>query len=217
MGAVAVVKAKDLVMTPSADVSAMLQGRAAGVVTSGGGAPGEGATIRIRGFSSFGDSGPLFVIDGVPTTDASRVNPNDIESLQVLKDATAASIYGSRASAGVIIITTKQGKSGAVSVTYDNYVGASVIPKSYQPDLLNTNGYANYLKIADPTYNHPLFGIQGNIDPNNLPDYYVVSPKLKGGFKAGAPEVDPSLYTIADYSNIYQISKLSSGTNWFDA
>lgn len=216
IGAVAVVDSKELLQTPTANISQTLQGRASGVIASGAGAPGEGAKIRIRGFTSFGTSDPLYIIDGVPTTDASRVNPNDIESVQVLKDATSASIYGSRAAQGVIIITTKQGKSGSMSITYDGYVGAAKIPNSIQPELLNTKEYAEYLSILDPAANHPLFGVQGNIDPNNLPDFYVTSPGLKAGFQAGAPEVNPSLYTIADYGNIYQITPVSSGTNWFD-
>jgi TonB-dependent starch-binding outer membrane protein SusC len=216
IGAVSVVNSKELLQTPTANLSAMLQGRAAGVVSSGGGAPGEAAKVRIRGFSSFNGSDPLYVIDGVPTTDANRVNPNDIESIQVLKDATAASIYGSRAAGGVIIVTTKQGKSGSMQIDYNVFGGVSYIPKSYQPDLLNTSEYAQYLKLSDPTANHPLFGLQGSIDPNNLPDFYVTSPGLKAGFKAGAPEVNPSLYTIEDYSNIYQITPVSAGTNWFD-
>ena len=116
IGAVAVVNSKELLQTPSSNLSAMLQGRASGVISSGGGAPGEAAKVRIRGFSSFNGSDPLYVIDGVPTTDPNRVNPNDIESIQVLKDATAASIYGSRAAGGVIIVTTKQGKAGSMQI-----------------------------------------------------------------------------------------------------
>ncbi len=217
IGAVSVVNSKELLQTPTANLSAMLQGRAAGVVSSGGGAPGEAAKVRIRGFSSFGGSDPLYVIDGVPTTDANRVNPNDIESIQVLKDATSASIYGSRAAGGVIIVTTKQGKSGSMQIDYNAYGGVTYIPESYQPDMLNTAEYAQYLKLSDPGANHPLFGIQGNINPNSLPAFYVTSPSLKAGFPAGAPQVDPGLYSINDYSNIYQITPVSAGTNWFDA
>ncbi len=216
IGAVSVVNSKELLQTPTANLSAMLQGRAAGVVSSGGGAPGEAAKVRIRGFTSFNGSDPLYVIDGVPTTDANRVNPNDIESIQVLKDATAASIYGSRAAGGVIIVTTKQGKSGTMQIDYNVYGGVTFIPKSYQPEMLNTSEYAEYLKLSDPTASHPLFGLQGNINPNSLPAFYVTSNALKAGYPAGAPEVNPSLYTIEDYGNIYQITPVSAGTNWFD-
>jgi TonB-linked SusC/RagA family outer membrane protein len=215
IGAVAVVGSKELMQTPTANLSQMLQGRAPGVVTSGSGAPGEAARVRIRGFSSFSGSNPLYIIDGVPG-DANKVNPNDIESVQVLKDATAASIYGSRAAGGVIIVTTKQGKAGTMQVSYNGYGGVTWIPESYHPEVLNTAEYTEYLRRSDPTANHPLFGVQGSIDANNLPDFYVTSPALKAGFQAGAPEVDPSLYTIENYSNIYQITPVSAGTNWFD-
>lgn len=135
IGSVAVINSKDLLSNPVPNLSQQLQGRASGVIASGSGAPGEGAKIRIRGFSSFGNADPLYVIDGVPTKDASRVNPNDVESVQVLKDATSASIYGARAANGVIIVTTKQGKNGSIKVDYDGFVGPSgfliVITQSY--------------------------------------------------------------------------------------
>ena len=89
------------------------------------GAPGEATNIRIRGISSFSGNNPLWVIDGVPSTDNfnTGLNPNDIESIQVLKDASASSIYGSRANNGVIIVTTKKGKAGKIKVSYDGYYG----------------------------------------------------------------------------------------------
>lgn len=221
IGSVAVVNSKDLLATPVPNLSQQLQGRASGVIASGSGAPGEGAKIRIRGFTSFGQSDPLYVIDGVPTKDASRVNPNDVESVQVLKDATSASIYGARAANGVIIVTTKQGKSGTMKVDYDGYVGPSWIPDSYHPDLINTSEYRDYLSrqynpSAAQVFSHPLFGTAGSL---SIPEYYVVSNNLKGGFPAGAPQVNPSLYFLPanDYSTFYLINKTSAGTNWFDA
>ncbi len=223
IGAVAVVNSKDLMLTPSANLTQQLQGRAPGVIVSGSGAPGEAAKIRIRGFGSFAGSDPLYIIDGVPTGDASRVNPNEVESIQVLKDATSASIYGARAANGVVIITTKQGKSGSpTSVTYDGYLGSSYIPKSYMPDVLNTSEYVQYLeKSHDPTagYVHPLFGSAGSL---SIPDYYVLSTQagniFRGGFSASSPQVNPSLYSVPanDYSQVYQIAKVSPGTKWFD-
>ncbi len=111
IGSVAVVDSKELLSTPAANITTQLQGRAAGVVVSSSGEPGAAARVRIRGFSSFGNNDPLYVIDGVPTEDPTKLNPQDIESMQILKDATSASIYGSRAANGVIIITTKRGKS----------------------------------------------------------------------------------------------------------
>jgi TonB-dependent starch-binding outer membrane protein SusC len=217
IGAVAVVNNKDLMATASPNFSQQLQGRAPGVVASGAGAPGEGAKIRVRGFTSFGNSEPLYIIDGVPTGDPSRVNPNDIESIQVLKDATSASIYGARAAQGVIIITTKQGKAGTMQVTYDGYTGVSYIPSSIQPELINTAEYGQYLKKTIPTGTHPLFGNIADLDPNNYPTAYVVSNNLKSGMDINDPRADPSLYSIEDYGNMYQINHTSPGTNWFDA
>jgi len=109
---------------PSSNITSQLQGRVSGVTISGDGRPGQPAKVRIRGFASFsGANDPLYVVDGVPTQDISTLNPNDIENISVLKDAGAASIYGSRASNGVILITTKQGSNSGVKVSYDAFVG----------------------------------------------------------------------------------------------
>ncbi|MEL6842992.1 MAG: TonB-dependent receptor plug domain-containing protein, partial [Bacteroidota bacterium] len=95
-GSVAVVKTKELTAVPSGNVANQLQGRVAGVTVSQDGRPGSPSKVRIRGFGSFQNNDPLYVVDGVPTQDISTLNPNDIENLTVLKDAGAASIYGSR-------------------------------------------------------------------------------------------------------------------------
>ncbi|MEY2917437.1 MAG: hypothetical protein RIS73_1151, partial [Bacteroidota bacterium] len=105
IGAVAVVDMEDLKSTPAANIGAQLQGRATGVTVSGSGAPGSPAVVRIRGFQSGGNNEPLYIIDGVPTQDGSIINPQDVESMQVLKDGTATAIYGTRGANGVVIIT----------------------------------------------------------------------------------------------------------------
>ena len=133
----------------------MMQGKIAGVnVTTNGGAPGDGATIRIRGGSSFYANDPLIVIDGLAmdnqgvkglSNPLSMVNPADIESFTVLKDASATAIYGSRGSNGVIIITTKKGrKNQAAKVSYNGNVSASVIKK--YADVLDGNQYRDLVK-----------------------------------------------------------------------
>ena len=134
----------------------MLQGKVAGVnITNGGGQAGGGATIRIRGGSSLNASNdPLIVIDGLTmdsygkegTSNAlSLVNPNDIESFTVLKDASATAIYGSRASNGVIIITTKKGRAGsAPQISYNGNVSVSAVKKTL--DVMNTSEYMSYIK-----------------------------------------------------------------------
>lgn len=124
-GSVSVVDVAKVQEVASANLSQSLQGRVAGLNVQAGGTPGGGdAVIRIRGYSTaFGNQDPLFIVDGVPTTSGIRsINPRDIESVQVLKDASAASVYGARAANGVIVITTKKGE-GDLQVTFDSYLG----------------------------------------------------------------------------------------------
>lgn len=124
-GAVSSVSAEELLKTPVSNITTALQGRAAGVtVTNSSGQPGEAATIRIRGIgSAIAGNDPLYVVDGIITSDISFLPANDIESMQILKDASAAAIYGSRGANGVIIITTKSGKQGKANITFDAYWG----------------------------------------------------------------------------------------------
>ena len=124
-GSVASVSADQLLKAPVSGLDQALQGRAAGVtVTSSSGQPGEGATIRIRGIgSALGGNDPLYVVDGVITGDIKWLSPTDIKSMEILKDASAAAIYGSRGANGVILITTKSGGKGKANVTFDAYWG----------------------------------------------------------------------------------------------
>jgi TonB-linked SusC/RagA family outer membrane protein len=216
IGAVSVVTSKDLGETPSANVVAQLQGKAPGVIVSTSGDPGTTAGIRIRGFASYGNNNPLYIIDGVATTDMSRINSEDIESLQVLKDATSASIYGARAANGVIIITTKHGKANKTTMSYDGYVGFQRLPGKSIPAMLTPGQDMQYLTLTQTSsYVDPVFGKYGSFA---IPDYYIVSNNFKGGVAANDPRADPALYTITDQSNIYQILKPSAGgTDWFRA
>src|SRR5690348_11318001 len=118
-GAVSVVKAIDLVSIPQGNAEQQLQGRVSGVTVITSGEPGTTSQVRIRGYGSFTANNPLYVVDGVPTYDISEINSNDIETTTVLKDAGSASIYGARAAAGVILITTKHGKAGPLKVSYN--------------------------------------------------------------------------------------------------
>ena len=138
-GSVAVVKAEDLLASTGSSAAQQLQGKAAGVYVGQSGSPGSPTMVRIRGINTVNDNGPLYVIDGVSTRNQnlSSLNPNDIESMQVLKDASSAAIYGAQAANGVIVITTKQGtKSGQPKLTYDAYYGFQKTTKKY--DLLNS-------------------------------------------------------------------------------
>ena len=124
-GAVGTVKAKDLTAVPSGNVEQQLQGRVAGVTVITNGQPGTSSIVRARGFGAFGGNEPLYVVDGVPTGDVGFVNPNDVETTTVLKDAASASICGARAANGVIVMTTNKGtrKGQGITVTYDGLAG----------------------------------------------------------------------------------------------
>ncbi len=152
-GAVATVSSEIIEQSATTSVDQVLQGRAAGVqVQQNSGAPGSSTSIRIRGISSInGSNEPIFVIDGIiidgnteSDTDnpLSSINPSDIESVDILKDASATAIYGSRAANGVIMITTKSGKEGRAKITYDGYLGWQEMPKKL--DVLNLREYAEH-------------------------------------------------------------------------
>lgn len=146
-GAISTVDVADLESRRVADVAQVLQGQVAGVqITSSTGAPGEEISIRIRGEGTIGNNSPLFIVDGVPTRDISFLNPADMNSLTVLKDAAAASIYGSRASAGVIVITTKSGKVGKTVSDINYYSG--IQRAANLPHMLNASQYLNKVEEA---------------------------------------------------------------------
>ncbi|MEH0156394.1 TonB-dependent receptor [Limibacter armeniacum] len=147
-GAVSVVKTEDLQKRQATTVAEAMQGLATGVTVRGGGLPGSEAQIQIRGISNFSGNNPLYVIDGMITTANRDFNPNDIESIQVLKDASAAAIYGSRAANGVIIITTKKGKEGPMKINFSGKTGFQTIPRY---DLA---GRDEYIRINDMAYDN---------------------------------------------------------------
>lgn len=140
-GSIASVKSSDLVQTPVANVAQGLQARVSGIqINQNSGSPGGNVSVRIRGTNSInGTSEPLYVVDGIQISNGggindvsplSTINPNDIESVEVLKDASASAIYGARAANGVVLITTKRGKSGGTRVTLDSYFGIQKVTKT---------------------------------------------------------------------------------------
>ena len=139
--AIATVKGKDLEKLVVLGIDQALQGQAAGVqITQTTGAPGDDIAVRIRGAGTLGNNNPLFIIDGVPTTgNINTFSVTDIESIEVLKDGAAAAIYGSRAANGVVLITTKKGKSGKPTFSFDAYTGFSEVNRL--PELLNAREY----------------------------------------------------------------------------
>ncbi|MCJ8212005.1 TonB-dependent receptor [Mucilaginibacter sp. RS28] len=142
-GAISGVKAKEFEDLPVTRVEQILQGRTSGLtIASNNGQPGEGATVRIRGITSFGNNDPLWVVDGVVVDNGGigYLNQSDIESIEVLKDAASQAIYGTRAAAGVILVTTKKGREGKPQINFTGYYGTS--KPSRRVDLLNATQYA---------------------------------------------------------------------------
>jgi TonB-linked SusC/RagA family outer membrane protein len=158
-GAISSISAKDFQAQPVTRLDQALQGRVPGVqVTSNSGAPGGDVKIRIRGANSiYGDNNPLYVVDGFIGADFRSVNPEDIESMQVLKDASATAVYGSRGANGVILITTKKGASGKMQVNLMSRFSTSEVLNTY--DLLNAGEFAETANAARAAVNggSPLF------------------------------------------------------------
>jgi len=223
-GSVAIVDVNEMKTLPSGNAIQALQGQASGVTIVGTGMPGGGASINIRGINSFGDNNPLYIIDGVEGN-LQHIDMNDIESVQVLKDAGSAAVYGVRGSNGVIVITTKKGKAGKVVFNYDGYYGVTE-PLSGNPfHVLNTPQLAQLEWEADinskqvGANGNPVSAQYGNGPQPVIPDYI-----LPAGAFEGDPRVNPALYNISDYINsqgtapLYQIVRANkTGTDWFHA
>lgn len=148
-GAISSVKAKDLESLPVTRIEQSLQGRVSGVsIAANAGQPGSASTIRVRGFTTLNNNDPLWVVDGVIVDNGGigYLNQSDIESIEVLKDGASGAIYGSRAAAGVILVTTKRGKSGKISVNYTGYAGTSQAAKKI--NLLDATQYVSIMNEA---------------------------------------------------------------------
>lgn len=225
-GAVSVVDVNQMKAQPVASPVEALQGKATGVQIINDGAPGSTPQIRIRGFSTIGNNDPLYVIDGVPVEGKlSWLNQSDIESLQVLKDASSASIYGARANNGVVIITTKKGKNGAPPrVSFDTYVGTQAPRRETFPKMMNPQQFAEYLYTSFNNMNDPAQAPgQGSTTGSNygtgstpvLPEYLLAGKKT--GHDITDADADPARYNYSrDGATFYQITKANQqGTNWF--
>ena len=162
--AITSVKTKDLDQRPVTSAAQAIQGRAAGIqVVQPSGAPGAGLAVRIRGNTSISASNdPLYVVDGIPVQDISGISPTDIENMQVLKDASSAAIYGSRAANGVVLITTKQGKRNEPKVSINTYVGMSDIAKKIPS--LNTQQYYDLMADSGAVATSSLAGLTDKTD-----------------------------------------------------
>ncbi|MDN3581413.1 SusC/RagA family TonB-linked outer membrane protein [Mucilaginibacter flavus] len=146
-GSVTSIKASDVKDQPVTQFTQSIQGKTPGVqVNQTTGIPGQGISIRIRGAASFGSNAqPLYVVDGVPlVSDINNLNPEEIESFTILKDASSTALYGSRAANGVVIITTKHAKPGQNSLTFDAFYGVQSVPQKGRPDVMNAQEFAQY-------------------------------------------------------------------------
>ncbi|TXF83896.1 TonB-dependent receptor [Neolewinella aurantiaca] len=154
-GSVSSVSSEDLEKAVFTSVDQLLQGRSAGVqVTSSSGEPGSGATIRIRGNNSIsGNNGPLYVVDGIPIAGSPNFNPQDIANIEVLKDASATAIYGSRGANGVILVTTKRGESGKTRIDVSHNTTYSEVINTYE--MLNGQQYAEFRNEANRDLGQP--------------------------------------------------------------
>jgi TonB-linked SusC/RagA family outer membrane protein len=190
-GATVQVSGDELTKLSTTSALAALQSQTPGVnIIQNNGQPGEGFKVSVRGLGTIGNSSPLYVIDGVAGGDINSLNPADIESVDVLKDAASAAIYGARAANGVVLVTTKQGKKGKTIVNYDNYYGHQYISK--MPGLLNAK---EYMEIQDLRYKND--GHASGYDwAGTLPDYLYKSIMdgtwkgtdwVKEAYKKGAP------------------------------
>ena len=221
-GAVAVVNTSDLKQQPASSPIEALQGKATGVQIINDGSPGSTPQIRIRGNTSVYNNDPLFIIDGMPYQGKlSWLSSDDIESMQVLKDASAASIYGSRANNGVVIITTKIGRKGPPKVSLSVYGGIQAPIASRFPNYLNPQQFAQY--VFDQ-YSNAGVSIAGSTQADyygsgttpTLPEYLLAGSVV--GQNVTAADADPSKYNYSptNSTTFYQITKANqAGTNWF--
>ncbi len=228
-GAVSSVNVESAQKQTSASVLQRLDGRVAGVTVENSGSPGSRSTVRIRGVSSFQNNDPLYIIDGTPidgTSDSyiNFLNPDDIDQIQVLKDASAASIYGSRASNGVVIIETKKGRNGGRQVRLDVRTGVASPTRGYDDFLISNpldyfevvrRSYINDGKDLGDTIPDEYKQLYGDPNSPSIPQYtYVPDAAVLVRDAWGRPtSVDEGMYAFPSTL----IMPGSSGTNWWKA
>ena len=204
-GAISSISNKDLSIQSVSNVQNLFQGRLSGVSVTSSGIPGDAPSIRVRGIGTISNNNPLYVVDGFPTKGniVSLINPTNIESVQVLKDASSASIYGAQAANGVILITTKQGKKGKTQI--DVRFNAGVQIPSNLPEMLNSQQYGevlwNAMKNAGLKPSHSQYG---SGDRPVIPDYILPAGTV-------AENVDLTNYNTEE--NQYMRAN-KAGTNW---
>jgi TonB-linked SusC/RagA family outer membrane protein len=219
-GAVTVVDIASLKAQPAASATEALQGRAPGVTIVNDGSPGSTPQIRIRGYSTINNNEPLYVIDGVPFQgNISWLNQQDIQNIQVLKDASAASIYGARANNGVIIITTRKGREGSLRMNFDAFYGITSPNRGTFPEFMTPAEYARYR--YDSYINagmDPGASLGAMYGPGNnpvLPEYLIAGAAV--GVGVTPADADPARYN-SNPASFYQITRANhAGTDWMRA
>ncbi|MEO8962040.1 MAG: TonB-dependent receptor [Ginsengibacter sp.] len=212
-GAVATVDAAQLRVSPAANLGSRLQGRVSGVTVTDDASPGGVPQIRIRGYGSVNNNDPLYVLDGVPLVgNLDDINPDNIQSISILKDASSSAIYGSRASNGVVIITTKHGTIGAPKATFSARYGIqnwkdkiNLLSPQESADMSWLQFKNDGFQVGDVGWGNTTYGFGAT---PRLPDYYLPTGKMEG-------EVDESLYSWpTPYFGIAKANK--QGTDWFN-
>lgn len=202
-GAISTLDTEEITSTPVVRADQAMQGRAAGVVvTNMSGQPGEEPTVRIRGAGTTRDAAPLYVVDGFVVGSIDYLNPGDIESMDILKDAASAAIYGARAGNGVVLITTKSGKSGKMNVTFSGYYGIQNVIKKL--DMLDSD---QYMMIMNEGASNA--GLTEPFDPNEIQKYNTNWQDVL--FEKNAPIMN---YDVA-VSGGNDISTYSSSVSYF--
>jgi TonB-linked SusC/RagA family outer membrane protein len=221
-GSVAVVNTSELKQQPASSPIEALQGKATGVQIINDGSPGSTPQIRIRGNTSINNNDPLYVIDGMPYQGKlSWLNSDDIESMSVLKDASASSIYGSRANNGVVIITTKIGRKGPPRISLNIYNGTQAPMRDRFPKYLNPQQFAQYVFDQYSNAGVPIAGstmadYYGSGATPTLPEYLLAGTAV--GQNVTSAQADPANYNYSptNSTTFRQITKANqAGTNWF--
>ncbi len=217
-GSVAVVDIGDAKKIPASSSEQLLQGQAAGVTVINSGAPGAASTVFVRGISNFGHTQPLYVIDGVQVGDMSTLNPNDIESISVLKDAGAAAIYGISGGNGVIVVTTKKGRPGKTTLSYDAYYGTQRPLSGNVWNLMNPAQQSELAFRANDAATKGLYPGGAGV----IPTYGYHGGSAAGAFGASGVTNDTAIlkYYHFDASNpgndfLIQQFATGGGTDWF--
>ncbi len=216
-GAVATVNMTDAKKLPVTSSEQLLQGQASGVTVINQGAPGATSTVFVRGITNFGNSQPLYVIDGVQTDNMSTVNPNDIESISVLKDAGSAAIYGVAGGNGVIVVTTKKGKAGKTVFNYDGYYGTQKPLGGNVWHLMNPTQQSQLAYLANDPSAVVLYPGGAGV----LPTYGYHGTTAFGTFGTAGVTDDPAIEAAYNFDpvnpgNDFLVQKFNqAGTDWF--